>query len=100
MRLPKSQGDEDGFCGLYSILNSFAYLFPKLGENQQGELFKRIASAVAPWPDIIWNGTSTDDIWKMLHVAAGFTGGVHLTRPFERHSFEDRLTLPRNGGHL
>jgi hypothetical protein len=86
VRLPKSQGDEDGFCGLYSVLNSFSYLFRKLDEDRQAELFKRIAGAISPWPDIIWNGTETEDIWRMLHIAAGFTGSVRLARPFSRNS--------------
>ncbi len=27
-RKPLSQGDEDGFCGLYAIINALTLLFP------------------------------------------------------------------------
>ena len=73
-RKPISQGDEDGFCGLYSIVNALALLFPSImNEDMRAGVFKVIAQAcVSSWPGIVWDGTTVADIRAMLYAAQQF----------------------------
>ena len=93
-RVPLLQGDADGFCGLYSVLNSVSYLFPHIiTGDEQTKLMRALAKSVHPWPDIIWNGTESKDVWKMLQVAQRFLKKNHkqtikISRPYARKSFE------------
>jgi hypothetical protein len=69
-RKPLTQGDEDGFCGLYSICNALNLLFPTMSTDDTAAVFKVIAWACASmWPDIVWNGTTVTDIRAMLDAA-------------------------------
>ena len=54
-RKPLSQGDEDGFCGLYAIINALTLLFPsRMDEERRSDVFKVIAKACkGKWPGMI-----------------------------------------------
>ncbi|MGB7965605.1 MAG: hypothetical protein WCF64_05175, partial [Methylocella sp.] len=70
-RKPLTQGDEDGFCGLYSIVNALTLLFPSsMDDDARSRVFQVIAKACkSEWPGIIWNGTNVSDMRSMLGAA-------------------------------
>src|SRR5580692_5753256 len=69
-RKPLTQGDEDGFCGLYSTCNALNLLFPKMTTDDLSAVFKVIAWACkSMWPDIVWQGTTVEDVRAMLDAA-------------------------------
>jgi hypothetical protein len=78
-RKPLTQGDEDGLCGLYAIINALALLFPsKMDEEGREHVFKAIAKACKAWPDILWNGTTVQDMRQMLHAARNCLIGAKI----------------------
>jgi hypothetical protein len=89
MRKPLTQGDEDGFCGLYSVVNALSLLFPHvMDEDKRARVFKRIAISLGNWPDIIWEGTTVDDIRTMLSAARNELGETFAWhQPFEHRTF-------------
>lgn len=75
MRKPVSQGDEDGLCGLYSVINALTLLFPAaLNQEQRDHVFKAIAKGCKGWPDVLWEGTTVQDMRSMLHSARNYLG--------------------------
>jgi hypothetical protein len=94
-RKPLTQGDEDGFCGLYSIVNALSLLFPSaMNAAARDELFKVIAKACkSAWPDVIWEGTTAIDIEAMLYAAEKhLTHDFSFEQPFKHHripNFDD-----------
>jgi len=101
MIIPRTQGDEDGLCGLYSILNAMRYLYPRMSEDTEAAIFKASALALKRWPKILWDGTTTADMLRMLKsVYLGIPVHVGLRiavrEPFRRRkpsagAFYDRL---------
>jgi hypothetical protein len=98
-RKPISQGDEDGLCGLYSIINALALLFPvTMDQERRDAVFKEIALACPTGIKILFNGTTVRDMRYMLHAARN-----HLTRiakfdweqPFAKTEFTDFETFRR-----
>jgi hypothetical protein len=88
-RRPLTQGDEDGFCGLYAICNALTLLFPStMTEDMRARVFKAIAQACKKWPDIIWDGTTAHDIREMLSAAEiSLAHAFSWQQPFARHKF-------------
>lgn len=89
-RKPLTQGDEDGFCGLYAICNALGLLFPSMmNEDKRAAVFKVIATACkSEWPGIIWNGTTESDIRLMLCAATKYLKDSFLwEQPFRRLHF-------------
>lgn len=85
-RKPLTQGDEDGFCGLYSIVNALTLLFPAaMNQELRDHVFKAIARACKKWPDIVWDGTTVNDVRNMLHAARNYLGdgGKHSPTKFD-----------------
>lgn len=71
-RKPLDQGDEDGFCGLYAIINAITLLFPgTMNQERRDSVFKAICRAIPQhkWPGPIWNGTTSTDVRAMLGAA-------------------------------
>ncbi len=93
-RKPLTQGDEDGFCGLYAITNALSLLFPRcMDEALRGDVFKTIAmNTVSRWPDVVWDGTNVKDIRAMLDGAQAFLDERALRfvweEPFARRRFD------------
>lgn len=89
IRKPLSQGDEDGLCGLYSMVNALTLLFPMtMTEDAQRRVFKIIAEAVDKWPDILWDGTTARDIRLMLDAARlGLHNTFSWEQPFAKTAF-------------
>lgn len=95
-RKPISQGDEDGFCGMYSICNAVTLLFPgTMNEVRREAVFKAIARAIPQhrWPSPIWEGTTENDVRAMLSAARReLNHSFSWEQPFDHHkfaSFED-----------
>lgn len=84
MKLPKNQGDEDGLCGLYAILNSILYLYPHMTEDEQADIFKTCARFLTRWPEILWAGTSTDEVRGMLRQFSNEKDPEHHIITIER----------------
>lgn len=93
MRSPMKQGDLDGLCGLYALVNAAAYLCIKAGRPLAGkerlELFQRMAlrlyqcleqrrnrrrnpDSAAPSIAFLWEGTSVRDLPPMLDELKDF----------------------------
>jgi hypothetical protein len=53
---PLNQGDQDEFCGFYSITNALTMMFPhKVDEDFGRAVFKALAlSCRMPWPNVVW----------------------------------------------
>ncbi|MGQ9858435.1 MAG: hypothetical protein ACUVS3_07065 [Thermodesulfobacteriota bacterium] len=87
MRAPLRQGDLDGLCGLYALVNAATYLSLKagrpLGRNDRLELFQRMVlklfhsmerrrirrrdpESACPSIAFLWQGTSIKDLPPML----------------------------------
>ncbi len=94
LRKPLDQGDLDGFCGIYSVINALTLLFPSvMNQERRDEIFKTIAKAIptAKWPAPIWDGTTEQDVRHMLHAAKNCLerDGKHMRfsweQPFAKH---------------
>ncbi len=93
MRSPMKQGDLDGLCGLYALVNAASYLSLKagkpLGGKERLELFQRMAlrlyncleqrrsrrrnpDTATPSIAFLWEGTSVRDLPPMLDELRGF----------------------------
>ena len=65
--MPFYQGTMDGLCGLYALVNAYE----ACGVEKKGDLehvFK-LACDTLPrrrWPDVLWDGTSFQDLKKMI----------------------------------
>lgn len=103
-RKPLTQGDEDGFCGLYAIVNALGLLFPSaMTAEVSDRVFKVIAMSIGGWPDIIWDGTTDKDIREMLNAARAFLRRhFHLAfsweEPFHRMPLADFAAFSRELG--
>lgn len=83
-RTPLRQGDQDGLCGIYAIINALTLVIPKqMTKRAQERLFKTLAMACDAWPFVLWNGTTTDQVKTMLRAAQAehdFTWGQAFAR--------------------
>ena len=63
--MPAYQGEFDGLCGMYAIAN--AYELCGHGDHSD-QLFRVACGAVAPtrWPKVLWDGTSFQDMVRMI----------------------------------
>ncbi|MEJ5375269.1 MAG: hypothetical protein WHX93_01675 [bacterium] len=104
MRSPMRQGDLDGLCGLYALVNAASYLCIKagkpLGQKERLELFQRIVlrlyqcleqrrtrrrspESASPSIAFLWEGTSVRDLPPMLDELKDFLlekGGIRIER--------------------
>ncbi len=70
MNKPVSQGGLDGLCGCYSVVNALSLLFPHaMNEERRESVFKVIAKACPKGLDILFDGTTVNDVRHMLHAA-------------------------------
>lgn len=92
---PHRQGDLDGLCGLYSIVNAINQLFdlpdvPKLSDD----VFRSAALTLPKgnWPRLLWDGMDFDTLEAAARKAcAKITRNTPITvkveRPFEAEDF-------------
>ena len=60
------QGMLDGLCGPYAIVN--AYHQCDIEEDWLGEdIFKTACTAIEGWPEVLWDGTSFEQMIEMLN---------------------------------
>ncbi|MDT0683084.1 hypothetical protein RM543_10335 [Roseicyclus sp. F158] len=82
----KQQGELDGLCGMYAIVNALR----KMGVSREDEVFQTCCEALCSsrWPDTLWEGTTLRDIEVMLKGcrAADIKGVERITvsYPFRR----------------
>ena len=82
---PLQQGDLDGLCGVYSIVNAARLLAPRLGEKGTKQLFASLMQAVRRLDRgpkaIVHNGLERDQLGKLIeamqaHVAENHGVGI------------------------
>ncbi len=74
-RKPLDQGDLDGFCGLYSIINALTLLFPSaMDQKRRDNVFTVLLKAIPQlrWPAVVIDGTTVGDVRQMLHGARNY----------------------------
>jgi hypothetical protein len=100
-RKPLTQGDEDGFCGLYAITNVLTLLFPlEMDETLRADVFKTLArNTVSLWPDVLWDGTHVGDIRSMLNAGRSILRkrgcGFDWEEPFKHRKFAEFAEFTR-----
>ncbi len=91
-RKPLTQGDEDGLCGLYSIINALALLYPAvMNQERRNQVFKAIASVCKGGLSVLWTGTTVQDMRHMLHTARNCLTDVakfDWEQPFAKSEFK------------
>jgi hypothetical protein len=90
---PLQQGDLDGLCGAYALVNAVTRLLHNKGfdRDHANRLFQRLCHTLhrrQRMPEAVWRGTHIDDIDGMLRtvrrfVRANFTVNLVVTRPFD-----------------
>jgi hypothetical protein len=90
-RRPYLQGNIDGLCGLYAIVNAFQCLFPgTFTDDDAWELMASLCSSIShKFPAVIWKGAGVEDTVTMFKAAQDFAratrhlgGSLIVTRPF------------------
>jgi len=82
--MPRYQGEFDGLCGPYAIVNAFEHC-----DYPNTELIFKTACSVFPknrWPELLWKGTDIDDMRNMLRACERklkFTPAISIKYPFE-----------------
>jgi hypothetical protein len=91
---PLQQGDLDGLCGAYALVNAVTRLLHTRGfhRDDANRLFQLLCRALhrrQRMPQAVWRGTHIDDIDGMLRtvrrfVRANFAVNLVVSRPFSR----------------
>ena len=101
--LPLHQGDLDGLCGIYSILNSIKTLYPKrFNERLQADVFEYLTNYAIKEQgnlSILSEGLGLRDMQQLLNAAIEYLSSnlsidVQVTRPWRKQS--SRLPTPTN----
>ncbi|MDP9734522.1 UNVERIFIED_ORG: hypothetical protein QE446_004665 [Rhizobium sp. SORGH_AS260] len=75
------QGNLDGLCGPYAIVNALAYCGMS---GREEEMF--IAACSSPsirrWPNLLWEGTTFGDLQRMLTMCLSLPGARDTVRVF------------------
>jgi hypothetical protein len=96
-RTPYFQGNIDGLCGFYGIINAFQCLFPaSFSEDDAWELMVALCEKLAhKFPAVIWRGAGVEDTVALFEAAQEYAaktkhlgGKLHVTRPFARRKME------------
>lgn len=86
MTKAKQQGELDGLCGMYAIVNALR----KMGVSREEEVFQICCEALpdSRWPATLWEGTTLRDSEIMLKQCrkANVKGvdGISISYPFRR----------------
>ncbi|SDR61887.1 hypothetical protein SAMN05519103_07667 [Rhizobiales bacterium GAS113] len=90
-RTPYLQGQIDGLCGLYAIVNAFQLMFPGTFTDEDAwELMVSLCDAISPkFPAVIWKGAGVEDMVALFKAASQYAleakhlkGTIEVTRPF------------------
>lgn len=92
------QGELDGLCGIYSIVNGINDLLSiKPAPGFSDDLFAIVAHAIPRrlYPDVLWEGMDVDTLTRIArkaarHLASEYQVGIAVERPFARRRFRDR----------
>ena len=96
-RTPYLQGQIDGLCGLYGIVNAFQCLFPpSFTDDDAWELMVALCEKLArKFPSVIWRGAGVEDTVALMEAAQEFArkkrrlgGRLGVTRPFAKRKIE------------
>jgi hypothetical protein len=96
-RTPYLQGQVDGLCGLYAIINAFQWLFPaSFTDDDAWELMTVLCAAIAhKFPAVIWKGAGVEDTVTLFKAAESYAaksrhlkGRIVVTRPFARRKID------------
>lgn len=62
--MPRYQGELDGLCGPYAVVNAFEHC----GIDDSEGVFQEACAALAQsrWPNVLWEGTSLHDLMRMI----------------------------------
>jgi len=95
---PHRQGDLDGLCGIYSVVNALNHLFairPAPGFSQH--MFETVARAIPSkfYPDVLWDGMDVDLLTRIAKRAAAtlkeeIDFDIKVATPFSRRRFKSR----------
>lgn len=95
---PHRQGDLDGLCGIYSIVNAINHLFlirPAVGFSEH--MFETVARAIPSrfYPDMLWDGMDVDLLTRIAKRAASSVKeridfDIDVSTPFSRRRFKSR----------
>jgi len=90
---PLQQGDLDGLCGAYALVNAVTRLLHNKGfqRDDANRLFRRLCGTLhrrQRMPQAVWRGTHIDDIDGMLRtvrrfVRENFAATLVVSRPFD-----------------
>ncbi|ABW68509.1 hypothetical protein [Desulfosudis oleivorans] len=83
---PYRQGDLDGLCGIYSIVNSVRYI-KKLNTEESEELFYkclRLAEKKRKLSTIVKEGSSLPVLINIFNEIVDIQYGIKSTRPFHK----------------
>lgn len=86
MQVTSYQGELDGLCGPYAIVNALS----ACGLDQYREqLFQEACKALSPrrWPELLWTGTTFNDLQRMIRACLDSeynTAGIVARYPFQR----------------
>lgn len=76
---PFSQGDLDGLCGIYSVVNAIRLLCPETRKEQSGELFSaliaRLRKEGRPPNEFVSRGIEATELWRLVRTAQRFMKG-------------------------
>jgi hypothetical protein len=96
-RTPYLQGQIDGLCGLYAIVNAFQWLFPtSFTDDDAWELMTILCGAIAhKFPAVIWKGAGVEDTVLLFKAAEKYAaktphlkGLIVVTTPFARRKID------------
>jgi len=96
-RTPYLQGQVDGLCGFYAIINAFQCLFPSsFTDDDAWELMTILCGAIShKFPAVIWKGAGVEDTVALFRAAERYAaktrhlkGRIVVTRPFARRKIE------------
>jgi hypothetical protein len=80
---PVTQGDLDGTCGIYSIINAIDLIWPDIREEERASVFKFACMAIKDrFPDVLWNGTTRGDVAQMLSLVQKVLRQLSWRQPF------------------
>lgn len=87
---PFQQGDLDGLCGIYALVNALHELLEiDLPEEFTEDIFQIVAGAIPrrEYPDVLWQGMDVDRVERLArasvrHIARRSGIEIEVTRPF------------------
>ncbi|CDZ72569.1 Hypothetical protein NGAL_HAMBI2610_41940 [Neorhizobium galegae bv. orientalis] len=87
--MPKYQGELDGLCGVYAIINAYETCGLLDDGELHEEMFKACCNGLKPaaWPEVLWSGTEYRDLQRMIKSCKKLvpsTSEVKVSMPFQR----------------